>query len=517
MAIKITLDPGHGRTGNPYPPQKGYYEGTQMWKLANFLKAELEKFGFQVVTTRPNLNDDPSLSVRGQTAGKNGSSLFLSLHSNAPASASDTKPTGSVMYYSLTDAKNKIFADKLGNKVSEVMGHYYRGSLTRAGSSGADYYGVIRAAAQSGCKAAFILEHGFHTNIKDSAFLIVDANLQKLAVAEAESIADYFGQTMDKQTPVKEDEKKPYTGSTNEQTVFNYCKQVLGLNDAAACGVLANINAESAFRPNNLQNTYEKSLGYTDDGYTKAVDSGAYTNFVKDSAGYGLVQWTYWSRKQNLLNYAKKIGASIGSMNMQLDFFAQEIKAYTKVWDCLKSVPNTAEGAYTAAHTMCYYYEAPGSKETASVTRGNAAKNFFKKYGTLTPEPTKILYRVQTGAFSVKSNADALLAKVKAAGFETYMVKVNGLYKVQVGAFSVKANADAMAAKLKAKGFDVYITTESGTAVAIESVPVKKSVTEIAKEVINGKWGNGVDRKNRLVAAGYNYSEIQAMVNKLLK
>lgn len=90
--------------------------------------------------------------------------------------------------------------------------------------------------------------------------------------------------------------------------------------------------------------------------------------------------------------------------------------------------------------------------------------------------PEKTLYRVQTGAFSVKSNADALLAKVKAAGFETYMVKVNGLYKVQVGAFSVKVNADAMAAKLKAKGFDVYITTESGTPVTSET---QKPVAEI--------------------------------------
>lgn len=96
--------------------------------------------------------------------------------------------------------------------------------------------------------------------------------------------------------------------------------------------------------------------------------------------------------------------------------------------------------------------------------------------GVTPSKPEKTLYRVQTGAFSVKKNADALLAKVKAAGFETYMVKVNGLYKVQVGAFSVKANADAMAAKLKAKGFDVYITTESGTPVVSET---QKTTPEI--------------------------------------
>ena len=45
---------------------------------------------------------------------------------------------------------------------------------------------------------------------------------------------------------------------------------------------------------------------------------------------------------------------------------------------------------------------------------------------------------------------------------------------------------------------------------------VKKSVDVIAKEVIDGKWGNGADRKNKLTAAGYNYSEVQAKVNALL-
>ena len=124
-----------------------------------------------------------------------------------------------------------------------------------------------------------------------------------------------------------------------------------------------------------------------------------------------------------------------------------------------------------------------------------------------------VLYRVQTGAFSNKANADAMLSKVKAAGFDTYMVKVDNLYKIQVGAYSNKANADAMAAKLKAAGFDTYITTKSGTAV---SSTAKKSVDELAREVIQGLWGNGQDRKNRLQAAGYDYNAVQKRVNELL-
>ena len=124
-----------------------------------------------------------------------------------------------------------------------------------------------------------------------------------------------------------------------------------------------------------------------------------------------------------------------------------------------------------------------------------------------------ILYRVQTGAFSNKANADAMLTKVKAAGFDTYMVKVDNLYKIQVGAYSNKANADAMSAKLKSAGFDTYITTESGTAVTTSS---KKSIDEIAREVIQGLWSNGQDRKDRITKAGYDYSAVQKKVNELL-
>ena len=131
-------------------------------------------------------------------------------------------------------------------------------------------------------------------------------------------------------------------------------------------------------------------------------------------------------------------------------------------------------------------------------------------------EPAKTLYRVQTGAFSKKANATALADKLKKAGFDTYIVQSGKYYKVQVGAYSVKANASAMADKLKKAGFDTYITTKGGTAVAAEA-PAKKSVDEIAREVIAGKWGNGATRKQKLTAAGYDYSAVQKRVNELLK
>lgn len=97
---------------------------------------------------------------------------------------------------------------------------------------------------------------------------------------------------------------------------------------------------------------------------------------------------------------------------------------------------------------------------------GDLAEKVTSRLGGGSQQPSGTLYRVQTGAYKQKANADAQLAKVKAAGFDTYMVQAGGYYKIQVGAYSKKANADAMAAKLKAAGFDTYITTEQGKAVS---------------------------------------------------
>lgn len=86
---------------------------------------------------------------------------------------------------------------------------------------------------------------------------------------------------------------------------------------------------------------------------------------------------------------------------------------------------------------------------------------------------SQTLYKVQTGAFTVKANAVALQNKLKAAGFDTYVVQVGKYYKVQVGAYSVKANADAMLKKLKAASYsDAFITSNASE---------KSSSSEIAK------------------------------------
>lgn len=95
---------------------------------------------------------------------------------------------------------------------------------------------------------------------------------------------------------------------------------------------------------------------------------------------------------------------------------------------------------------------------------------------TPSPKPAEqVLYRVQTGAFREKDNALALKAKLEAANYDTYLVKVEHLFKVQVGAFSYVANAEILEGKLKTLGFDTYITTKSGTPV---SDAVEDTLTE---------------------------------------
>lgn len=165
--------------------------------------------------------------------------------------------------------------------------------------------------------------------------------------------------------------------SDNSKIVWDYLKGQ-GLSDHGTAGLMGNLYAESGINPKNLQNSYEKRLGYTDAGYTAAVDSGKYTNFVKDGAGYGLAQWTYWSRKQGLLDYAKKKGKSIGDLTTQLEYLMQELtKSYPAVLKTLKS----ATSVKTASNAVLLQFEKPADQGTAvQAKRAQYGQDFYTKY-----------------------------------------------------------------------------------------------------------------------------------------
>lgn len=163
-------------------------------------------------------------------------------------------------------------------------------------------------------------------------------------------------------------------------------------NDYGVAGLMGNLFAESGLRPNNLQNTYETSLGYTDETYTSAVDSGAYTEsqFVNDKAGYGLAQWTWWSRKQSLYNMYKSGGySSIGSIELACDYLWSELQGYTTVINTLKSATSIREASDIVLHD----FEAPADQsESVEELRASYGQSMYETYsngsgGSVPSEP----------------------------------------------------------------------------------------------------------------------------------
>lgn len=167
-----------------------------------------------------------------------------------------------------------------------------------------------------------------------------------------------------------------------ESEIWNVLK-VAGFPDVAVAGIMGNLYAESGLHPNNLQNTFEKKLGMSDDVYTASVDSGAYSkeSFVRDSAGYGLAQWTFWSRKQNMYNYIKEQhGGSIGDLRLQADFLVYELSvSYKGLVTSLKSATTVKQ----ASDLVLTQFEKPANQSDAvKETRAKYAQNFYNKFAS---------------------------------------------------------------------------------------------------------------------------------------
>lgn len=141
--------------------------------------------------------------------------------------------------------------------------------------------------------------------------------------------------------------------------------------------------------------------------------------------------------------------------------------------------------------------------KSGSVDYLNTAKNSYKMC------PLYILPHWAAFKAKVQSYLNSGSTPATPAPATTQLYRVRKSWpdaKSQIGAFSSLENAKksckARYAVFNSSGKQVY--------------PAKKSVDEVAREVIQGKWGNGSERKNRLTAAGYNYNEVQKKVNSIL-
>ena len=274
----------------------------------------------------------------------------------------------------------------------------------------------------------------------------------------------------------KIDESKPDTGNEQEKEIWDFFTGK-GLNAYAVAGLMGNLFAESGLNPCNLQNTYNDKLGMGDEEYTKAVDAGSYGNYVNDSAGYGLAQWTFYTRKQALFDYAKAAGVSIGNLAMQLAFLWEELQGYKSVMDTLKS----ATSVRAASDVVLTGYEKPADQsENVKKQRAGYGDGYYKKYaeGAVTPD-TKKLYRVRKSWKDAASQLGAFeeLENAKNACKEGYTV-----YDWDGKAVYSKQAAKKLPYKVQIDVDDLRIRTGAGTNYAATGEHTGSGVFTIVEE-----------------------------------
>jgi len=162
----------------------------------------------------------------------------------------------------------------------------------------------------------------------------------------------------------------------SEQTIFNALRSG-GLSAAGACAVMGNMFCESGLKSNIVE--LRSSIGGAD--YTFNVDNGTITRkqFISDSFGYGLCQWTYSTRKADLYDYAKSLNVSIGDEKMQCDFCIYELQRdFIDLYSYLRVV--NEDELYKATSLVCTQYERPAVNNIKP--RYEAAKKYYDQLAT---------------------------------------------------------------------------------------------------------------------------------------
>ena len=174
------------------------------------------------------------------------------------------------------------------------------------------------------------------------------------------------------------------TVSDPEKAIWDFLMGKIG-NAYGAAGLMGNLYAESGLKANNLQNSFNKKLNIMDEEYTMLLDGGNYPDFVTDKAGYGLAQWTFWSRKQALLDYAREHGKSIGNLQMQLDFLWKEL---TEVYPAVLIVLKDAENVREASDAVLLWYERPADTSApVQEKRAGYGQGYYDKYEGAATKP----------------------------------------------------------------------------------------------------------------------------------
>ena len=227
-------------------------------------------------------------------------------------------------------------------------------------------------------------------------------------------------------------------GNSNEQKIWNYLKSK-GLNDYGCAGLVGNVQAESALKENNLENTGNTRLGMTDEQYVAAVDNGRYTNFVNDAFGFGICQWTYHTRKRALYNYAKSQNKSIGDLEMQLEFLYKELsESYPAVLKTLKNATSVKE----ASNAVLLQFERPADQSVAVQNkRASYGQSYYDKYAgkisDVSPAVADVSPTNTTSTFVARTTKPE-------AGNKYYITKANGGWSDAIKGNPTDAHCDVL-------------------------------------------------------------------------
>lgn len=211
-------------------------------------------------------------------------------------------------------------------------------------------------------------------------------NFDELLKSKDDKIFDYY-------TIVKTSKGGTVSGSTsmntdgsveqNQQAIWNYFVSK-GLTKEGVAGLMGNMEYESGFMPNNLENQYEGNLGHNDESFTQAVDDGTInksefcvSSILGGEYGYGLCQWTSAGRKDKLYDLVKSRGVSISDLGAQCDYLYQELQSdYSHVFQVLSTTTSIEE----ASNIVLTKFEVPADIENNKPVRYDSSKAIYDKF-----------------------------------------------------------------------------------------------------------------------------------------
>jgi LysM repeat protein len=160
----------------------------------------------------------------------------------------------------------------------------------------------------------------------------------------------------------------------NEKIVWDYLKKE-GLTDAGAAGLMGNLQAESNIQSVIYENVFKPTIGLTDQEYVDQVNDGTYTNFVNDKVGFGLAQWTFYTRKQALLDMCK---GKIGDLKCQLKYLMHEFNTDFKG---ILATLKTSTDVYACAIKVMVDFENPADQsESKKNFRYQLSKKYYEQF-----------------------------------------------------------------------------------------------------------------------------------------